>query len=369
MAATRALIHLRNLRHNIEAVRSLLAPGVELCPIVKANAYGHGAVIVAEAAVAAGARFLGVAGVDEGLELRQAGISIPVLVLRNLLGDENETAVAACLVPFVADEDGIAALEAAASRLGCRAGAHLKIDTGMGRVGCRPAEAPELARRVASSRHLALGGVCTHFAGADLPGREYTERQIRVFRACLQEIRSLDIDPGTIHASNTGGVLGFPEAHFGMVRVGLALYGYTPHVDLPCPLELRPVMELATRVAFVKEVDPGTAISYGMTWRAGRRTFIATLPAGYADGYSRLLSSRGEVWIRGRRYPVVGRVCMDQCMVDLGPAPEVRVGDPVTLFGPGEGRPDAAEVARLMGTIPYEVTCLVTKRVPRIAVE
>ncbi len=277
--------------------------------------------------------------------------------------------MAAGLAPFVADEEGIAGLERAAARLGRRAAAHVKIDTGMGRVGCRPEDAAALARRVAASRSLTLAGVCTHFAGADLPERGYTERQIGLFRECLDEIRSLGVDPGVVHASNTGGVLGFPEAHFSMVRVGLALYGYYPHTDLPRPLDLRPVMELSTRVAFIKEVERGTAISYGMTWRAERRTRIATLPVGYADGYSRRLSNRGEVWVRGRRCPVVGRVCMDQCMADVGPATDVRVGDPVTLFGPGEGRPDAAEIARLMDTIPYEVTCLITRRVPRVAVE
>lgn len=372
MPGTRALIHLANLRHNMAAVRALLAPGVELCPMVKADAYGHGAVIVARAAVEAGARFLGVASVEEGLELREAGIGASILVLRNLLADETEAAVAADLTPFVADAAGIDAVEAAASRLGRRASVHLKIDTGMGRVGCRPAEAPALAARVASSESLVLGGVCTHFAGADMPEREYTERQIRLFVACLQDIRRLGVEPGIVHASNTGGVLGYPEAHFGMVRVGIALYGYAPDNGRTPPLRLRPVMELTTRVAFVKEVEPGAAISYGMTWRSGRRTWIATLAAGYADGYSRLLSSRGQVWVRGRRCPVVGRVCMDQCMIDLGPDTDARVGDDAVLFGPGAaggGPPDAAEIARLMGTIPYEVTCLVTKRVPRIAVQ
>lgn len=372
MPATRALIHLANLRHNMASVRALLTPGVELCPMVKANAYGHGAVIVARAAVEAGARFLGVASVDEGLELRSAGLGIPILVLRNLLPDETEATVSADLTPFVADQAGIGALEAAASRAGRRATVHLKIDTGMGRVGCRPDEAAKLAVRVASSANLALGGVCTHFAGADMPDREYTERQIRLFVGCLADIRHVGIDPGVVHASNTGGVLGFPEAHFGMVRVGLALYGYGPDSGPTPPPGLRPVMELVTRVAFVKRVEAGTAISYGMSWRSKRRTWIATLPAGYADGYSRLLSSRGEVWVGGCRRPVVGRVCMDQCMVDLGPDTDVRVGDEVTLFGPrsaADGPPDAAEIARLMGTIPYEVTCLVTRRVPRVAVE
>jgi alanine racemase len=369
MSCTRALIHLGNLRHNVEAVRGLLAPGVRLCAMVKANAYGHGAAMVAGAAVAAGAHALGVAGVEEGVELREAGITAPVLVLRNLLPDEAEPAVAAGLAPFVADAEGIAALERAAARLGRRAAAHLKVDTGMGRVGCRSEDAAALARRVAASPAVALAGVCTHFAGADLPERGYTERQIGLFRGCLEEIRRLGIDPGIVHASNTGGVLGYPEAHFSMVRVGLALYGYYPYTDLPRPLDLRPVMELSTRVAFIKEVERGTAVSYGMTWRAERRTSIATLPVGYADGYSRLLSNRGEVWIGGGRRPVVGRVCMDQCMVDVGPDTDLRVGDPVTLFGPGEGRPDAAEIARLMGTVPYEVTCLITKRVPRVAVE
>ncbi len=372
MSATRALIHLGNLRHNLAAVRALLAPRVELCPMVKANAYGHGAVVIARAAVEAGARFLGVASVEEGLELRDAGIDVPILLVRNLLSDESEAAVAADLVPLVSDDNGIADVEAAAARLGARTSVHLKIDTGMGRMGCRPAEAAVLARRVASSASLALGGVCTHFAGADMPQREYTDRQIGLFVRCLDEIRSLGIDPGIVHASNTGGVLGFPEAHFDMVRVGIAIYGYAAHNSLGPAPDLRPVMELTTRVAFVKEVDAGTAISYGMSWRSERRTFIATLPVGYADGYSRLLSSRAEVWVRGRRCPVAGRVCMDQCMVDLGPRTDVQVGDAVTLFGPGCGRPgppDAAEIARLMGTIPYEVTCLISHRVPRVAVE
>jgi alanine racemase len=369
MQATRALIHLGNLRHNIESIRALLAPGVELCPMVKANAYGHGAVIVASAATAAGVRILGVAGVDEGLELREAGITVPIIVLRNLLPDEADAVVAAQLVPFVADEDGIGALEAAARRAGRKASAHLKVDTGMGRVGCRPAAAAALARRLAASACLRLEGVCTHFAGADMAQREYTDGQIRAFLDCLGEIRAAGVDPGVVHASNTGGVLGFAEAHFGMVRVGLALYGYSPLGASDPRLELRPVMELVTRVAFLKQVEAGSAISYGMTWRAARRTHIATLPAGYADGYSRKLSNAGEVWIKGRRYPVVGRVCMDQCMVDLGPETDVRVGDTVTLFGPGGGRPDAVEIARLMDTIPYEVTCLITRRVPRVAVE
>jgi alanine racemase len=369
MQPTRALIHLANLRHNIASIRGILAPGVELCPMVKANAYGHGAVIIAAAAAAEGVGFLGVASVDEGLELREAGITLPLLVLRNLLPEEADLVVAAELVPFVADDEGIGALEAAARRAGRRAAAHLKIDTGMGRVGCRPAAAVALARRVAASAHLRLQGVCTHFAGADMPQREYTDGQIRAFGQCLRDISGAGVDPGIVHASNTGGVLGFAEAHFGMVRVGLALYGYSP-VGVPDRrLDLRPVMELVTRVAFLKEVEAGSAISYGMTWRAPRRTFIATLPVGYADGYSRKLSNAGEVWINGRRYPVVGRVCMDQCMVDLGPATDVHVGDAVTLFGPGHGRPDAAEIATHMDTIPYEVTCLITRRVPRVAAE
>ncbi len=340
--------------------------------MVKANAYGHGAVIIARAAVEAGARFLGVANVEEGMELREAGIGVSILVLRNLLADETDAAVAADLTPFAADAAGIEALEAASSRLGRRATVHLKVDTGMGRVGCRPDEAAALAARVARSKTLALGGVCTHFAGADMPAREYTDGQLRLFAGCLDEIRRLGIDPGIVHASNTGGTLGYPEAHFDMVRVGIALYGYAEENDRTPRLGLRPVMELATRVTFLKEVEPGTAISYGMTWRSDRRTWIATLPAGYADGYSRLLSNRGQVWVRGRRCRVVGRVCMDQCMIDVGPETDVRVGDEVILFGPGgegDGPPDAAEIARLMGTIPYEVTCLVTRRVPRTAVE
>jgi alanine racemase len=243
---------------------------------------------------------------------------------------------------------------------------HLKVDTGMGRIGCQPDEAPELAERIDSADWLELSGVCTHFPVADTADREFTAWQLDRFRACVDGIRSRGIDPATLHAANSGAILDHPQSAFRMVRPGIMLYGYYPSHEQARNLALKPVMELLSKVVFLKKVPRGTGISYGLTHRVERDTTIATIPAGYADGYNRLLSNRGQVCIRGRRYPIVGRVCMDQTMVDVGPDSEVELYDEVILFGPHPPAPDAEEIAGLMQTIPYEVTCLISRRVPRV---
>lgn len=364
MRATRAIVHLDSLRRNIRIVRNEVGPDVKICMAVKADAYGHGAVAAARTAVEAGVDYLGVATIDEGRELRDAGVAQPVLLFSPCLPEEYPHVADCDLSPMLGSLVEIERLERAAARRSVKV--HLKIDTGMGRIGCPPEDAASLAGRIAESPRLILEGVCTHFPVADVPDDGFTRRQLAAFETCLADIRSRGIEPALVHAANSGAIIGHPESTLNMVRPGIMLYGYYPSHEQERRLRLEPVMELRTQVVFLKRVARGTRLSYGLTYTVPRNTVIATLPVGYADGYSRLLSNKAEVLIGKRRYPVVGRICMDQCLVDLGPEAPVRLYDEAVLFGPDPDGPDAEEIAGLMNTIPYEVTCLVSKRVPRI---
>lgn len=371
MRATRATVDLAQLRANLGAVRRLLtAPGAparrpaRICLAVKAAAYGHGAAPVARAALHAGVSAFGVATAAEGVELRAAGITAPILLFSLPLPEEAAAIVRAGLTALCADAALGRDLARAAAAAGRSAAVHLKIDTGMGRIGCAPDAAPELAQELRRLPGLRLTGVCTHFAQADQAGQEFTRAQLAAF------VRAVAAIPGhhrlVRHAANSGAIAGLPAAHLDLVRPGVIAYGYAPGERLPPAVTVRPVMQLATRVVYLKRVAAGTGLSYGLTYRPAADTVIGTLPVGYADGYARALSGRAEVLIRGRRYPVVGRICMDQCLVDLGPRPAVARYDEAVLFGPDRAGPDAAELAALEGTIPYEVTSRVAARVPRI---
>lgn len=366
MRATRAVIRLDHLKWNIDRIRARTGPGPAVCLAVKADAYGHGIIPIGLAAAGYGVDYLAVASVDEGIDLREAGSTLPVLLYSLATPEEITDAVAHDLTPILSDAQQVDAYAAEAARQGRRLTVHIKVDTGMGRIGCRPAEAPSLARRVAAAPSLALGGVSTHFASADSADESYTKAQIRVFEDALAGIRAADVDPGIVHAANSGGVIAHPESWYDMVRPGIVAYGAYPSDEQSRSLELRPVMELRSRLVYIKQVERGEAISYGMTWRAPRRTWIGTIPVGYGDGYNRLLSNRGRVLIGGRTYPIAGRVCMDQIMVDLGPECRVERYDEVVLFGYTPGAPSVEELAELCGTIPYEITCSITKRVPRV---
>lgn len=391
MRATRALIYLDNLRHNIrslaERIRSARGAAVPFFVAVKADGYGHGAARIASVAREEGAEGVGVATVEEGARLRDAGFSGRILLYSIALGEEASGIVELDLEPFVADRDYIRALARAAqgSASGRAVAVHLKIDTGMGRIGCRPNDAAELAQEISDSRWLELAGVCTHFPAADSNDQSFTYGQIQRFHAAVAAIRSRGVDPGRLHAANSGACLEVDAAWLDSVRPGISVYGYYPSHDQARPVELKPVMELESRVVFVKSVEAGESVSYGRTWTANRRTRIATIPAGYADGYNRLLSNKAEVLLftgaesgesggpasppglpAARRVPVVGRVCMDQSMIDCGPDSEVRVGDRVVLFGPDRRGPDAEELAGLIGTIPYEIVSQINHRVPRV---
>ena len=366
MRATKAIIHLENLRHNIRLVRRHAGPEKKICMAVKADAYGHGVHRIVQTALSEGVEYFAIATVQEGIDIRTEGVDAPILLLSLPLPEELPELIRHGLTPLVTDRHFLQVLEKAAAAQGRRIEVHLKVDTGMGRIGCSPEEAVELAALTSASDWLRLAGVCTHFPVADLPENDFTMAQIERFAKLVEAIRTKGIDPGLIHAANSGAVLGYPASHFDMVRPGILLYGYYPSRDQPRTLPVLPVMELESRIVFLKRVPRGTPISYGMTYVTDSETTIATIPLGYGDGFNRLLSGRGEVLVGRKRSPIVGRICMDQLMVDLGPAPGVELYERVTLFGPDAEGPDAESIATLIGTIPYEVTCDINKRVPRL---
>jgi alanine racemase len=358
---TVADIDLTAIRHNIEVLRP---PGIELMAVVKANGYGHGDVPVARAAVDAGATWLGVALVEEGIRLREAGIEAPILVLSEFPPDSAKEALHAALTPSVYSTDGLEAIAGAAEALGATPEVHVKVDTGMHRVGIDPTGAVELARSV-GWRGLVLGGVWTHLARAEELDDPTTAVQLERFRDVLGELEASELRPRYRHAANSAAAIGWPASHFDLVRVGVAMYGISPGPELDGRIDLQPAMSLRSTVSHVRRLGEGEAVSYGHRYRLERASTIATVPVGYADGYFRALSTAGRVLIRGRRYPLAGAVTMDQILVDCGDDPVER-GDQVVLFGrQGDEEIRAEEVAAWAGTIGYEVVCAISARVPR----
>ena len=369
MRATKAIIHLDNFRFNLDLARKKAGLDKLICAPVKADAYGHGAIPVAWAALEGGARFLAVATVEEGGELRRAGIEAPILLLSQALPEELTTAASLGLSPFVSDREAIGLTARAAAVEGKVLAVHLKIDSGMGRMGCSPEEAADLARHILEHKNLVLEGTATHLAVSDSPRPEdiaYTRGQLARFRAAVSSIKDAGIDPGIVHAANSGALVFHDDACFDMIRPGIFLYGYSPAegTDLAGKLPVRPVMELRSALVFLRRVKKGESLSYGRTWIAPEDTVAGILPVGYADGLPRLLSNKHRIMIRAKAYPLAGRICMDQCLVDLGPGTSIARWEEAVIFGPGAET--AAGMACALGTIPYEITCGISKRVPRV---
>jgi alanine racemase len=362
-----AEIDLDAVRANVRAFADLVAPA-KVCAVVKAEGYGHGAVEVGKAALDAGAACLAVALVEEGAQLRAAGIDAPILVLSEPVPEAADGVIAHRLTPVVYTAGGIDALTkaAAAADIAEPLPVHLKVDTGMHRVGCDPERAIELAMHVTEFPELELAGVCTHFAVADEPDNEYTEQQRGRFEEVLASFRRRELPTGIVHAANSAGAITAPTARYDMVRVGIGIYGIAPAPALNDEIELRPALAVKARVSHVQDLHAGERVSYGLRYTAERDTRIATVPAGYADGVPRELSLRGgEVLIRGRRFPIAGTVTMDQLMVDVSDAP-VAVGDEVVLLGrQGDEAITAQEWADRMDTIAYTIVCGIGPRVPR----
>lgn len=360
-----AEINLSSLRANARLLSG--ARGTPLIAVIKANAYGHGAVEVARA-LQDEALFFAVASVDEGRILRNAGIELPILLLSAILPDEAEAALEAGLMPTLSTLEVAQALDNAAKKQHKIARAHWKIDTGMGRVGTFVQNAEATWRALQEYSHLQIQGVYTHFACADDESDEFTLRQIASFEKALAEC-GISSSEYLIHAANSAGTLRFPQAHFGAVRSGIALYGTSPFGSAGRDDRFAPVMSLRARVTEVREIAAGRTVSYGASWKAERGSKIALVPLGYADGYSRRLSNSGEVLIRGIRCPVVGRVTMDQIMVDATElSPNLQAGEIVTAWGSDENGVllPVEELADKVGTIAYELLCGVAPRIPRI---
>lgn len=380
--ATHAVVHLDAIRHNLAQVRALVGPEPRIMAAVKADAYGHGAVPVARAIQDDGAAdWLGVATVPEAIELREAGVGLPILKLSHAIdAEEIAAAIAHDVTLTVSHPAGAREVGAVAAAAGTPAAVHLKVDTGMRRIGVEPGDAVALAR-AAREAGLSVGGMFTHLPVSDIPAQDaFTATEYRRFFDAVRDVETeLGAPVGLVHCANSGGILGHGpelralETAYGiapghvMVRPGIMVYGYYPDATTPRSAPLRPAMELKTRVAFLKPVAAGETVSYGRTWTAPADTWIATIPIGYGDGYSRLLSNRGRVLIAGRSYPIAGRICMDQTMVDVGPGePDFGVGEEVVVMGhSGEQQITADEIAELTETISYEVTCDVTRRVRR----
>jgi alanine racemase len=354
---------------NLRLIRALVGPDCGIFLVVKADAYGHGAIEIAEAAEREGASVLGVATLHEGIQLRQAGCRLPIVVLSPLLTSEIEEAVAHALDPTVADLEFARALSAAAAAAEQSVRCHVEIDTGMGRTGVLETEAEEFLVALSQLPRLRLASVFTHFPDADGADLDFARGQAARFRAIAAALARRGIAPPRLHAANSAGTLNVPEARLDWVRVGLLAYGHQPpHTQ---PLDgLRPVMALKSRVVQIRELPMGHPISYGRTFQAPRASRIGVVPVGYGHGYSWLLSNRGLVGVAGARAPIVGRVTMDLTMIDLTDVPAARVGDEVVMF---DGQSDAAspsleEVARWSETLPYEIMCTLGKRVTRIYV-
>lgn len=381
MRCTKALIYKDNLEHNIKSIQTLLKPNVKMCVALKADGYGCGAVTTAKIAAALGAEYFAVAAVQEGAELRDNGIKAGVILLSLCSKDEIDEAVRRDIIPLVFDKEYISLFAETAARQKKVQRVFLAVDSGMGRLGVYAEEAADIARFIQSSSYLELAGMMTHFAVSDSiedSDKAYTKEQFRVFSSAVESVRRAGINPGICSCSSSAASLSEPDMQLNMVRPGIAVYGcYPDGVDRSyllqrgIDLELKPVMQFETQVAAIRRIKAGTAVSYGRTWTAQKDTDIAILPAGYADGLLRRFSPGLTVAINGRAYPVVGRICMDQCMADIGADNKnVRRWDKAVFFGSKdhEALADAADLAALSGTIPYEIMTGISKRVPRIVV-
>ena len=360
-------VDLEAIAQNVRRLRRIVGERVAIMAVVKADAYGHGAVKVAYTALNNGANRLGVACLSEALALREAGIDAPILILGRTPPWQARETVGRDIEATVFGLETAQALGRAAAALGRMARVHVKVDTGMGRLGLLPEDVPAFMAALAGVPGLVVEGLFTHFATADCEDRRHCKEQWRRFSELLTELEQRGLRPPLVHAANSAATLTMPEAHFDMVRVGIALYGLNPSADVPCPPGFRPALAFKTQIAQVKTVPAGSCVSYGCTYRTARRSRLAVISVGYADGFRRGPQHWGYVLVRGQRAPIVGRVCMDQTVIDVTDIAGVREGDEVVLIGAqGQERITADEVAARLGTINYEVVSAILARVPRI---
>ena len=378
---SKAIIYTENLKNNIVEIKKCLSPQTKLCIAVKADSYGHNAILTSKLAEEAGAEFLAVATVDEGIELRNAGIKCNILLLSICIPEEYESLFKYEITPLIFDLENIKNLSDAADKYfnnNTKFKVQLAVDTGMGRIGCYPDEAGEQAQVINNSNHLILSGMCTHFAVSDSLDKEnieFTNKQYENFEKAIENVKNKGIDPGICSCSNSAAIMNNKNMHINMVRAGIITYGYYPDditkeylKSVNKDIELKPVLSLETKVVAIRHFKKGQSISYGRTYICEDDTDIAILPIGYADGLLRRFSPGLCVTINGKNYPVRGRICMDQCMVELGKNHNVKLWDKVLIFGPKESGAlnTADDLAKIGNTISYEVLTSISKRIERV---
>ena len=366
--ATRAEIDLRAFRHNLQNLRNYLAPQTQIMAVVKADAYGHGAVPCARIAVASGADYLGAGVIEEGIELRKSGINTPILILGSIFANEVEDLVYYDLATILCNLPLAQALSKEGRKQNKIVSVHIKLDTGMNRLGVSPKYSTTLLDQIHNLPNLKVEGISTHFSSADNEDLSVTQVQIEKFRTTLAKLKNVPI----VHCANTSALLRIPESHFNMVRPGLILYGSLPSPSLNKVLSqkenhFQPVMQWKSQIILIKPIAKGQPISYSGSFITRQNSLVATLPIGYADGLHRSLSNKIDVLIRGKRAPQIGNICMDMTLIDVTKIQGVEEGDEVVLFGEQEGQVIQVEEMAIKGeTIPYEILCNVGKRVPRI---
>ncbi len=367
MRPTRVEIDLSAIHHNLKTIRDLTKTRIMMA--IKADAYGHGAQVVGRFIEKHSlADMFGVASIEEGISLREAGVRLPIVIFALIepsVGDI-DAIFNYNLIPTVVDMSIVDLLVSGSHRWQRSLGIHVKVDTGMGRLGLSPEETVEIINRISTMKELHIEGTYTHFPLSDTTDTSFTLMQVDRFNSMVNKLAKLNINPGLRHLANSGAILTTPDSYMDMVRPGILCYGLYPSPDLPKKLDVVPAMTFKSAIMFVKRVTTGTGLSYGHTYRTKKDTFIATVPVGYADGYPRSLSNRARVIIRGKEYPIVGRVCMDQSLVELGDT-RYAPGEEVILFG--RDRITAEEVALWADTIPYEITCNMSRRVQRVYTE
>ena len=377
---TWAEINLDAYAHNIRELRRVTRPSARLMAVVKANGYGHGSIEVAREALQNGAQYLGVARINEAIPLREAGLEVPILIFGYSPPDLAPLLIDYELTQTVYSPSPASALSEQATRKGKKINIHLKVDSGMGRLGFLLAATNDTPDDIAAQNSvrgietitrlpgLAVEGIFTHFATADSADKSYANLQLDRFMDLLSRLQKEGLEPPVRHAANSAALIDMPDSHLDMVRPGIATYGLHPSDEVnKSMLDLRPVMSLKSRIIHLKRVPPGFNISYGITFQTKNHTTIATVPVGYADGFNRLLSSRGHMLVHGQRVPIVGRVCMDLTMLDVGEVSGVALEDEVVVFGEqGNETVTADEIASSLDTINYEIVSTITARVPRI---
>lgn len=364
---TFAEIDLNSFSHNLKLIRLKVGRDKKIISIIKADAYGHGAVEIAKRASVSGADMLGVSTVGEGIELREAKIESPILVLGGCPKEDAEWIVSYNLKSIIYSLDAVLGLSKEAERRSKIVDVHIKVDTGMERIGIKPQNIREFVGKISSLKNINIEGILTHFATAYENDREFTGKQIKTFTGVIEELKQDGYSFPYIHASNSAAIVNYPESYFNTVRPGIILYGSTPFDFAVEDFSIKPVMSWKTSIVHLHNTPEKTGISYGRKFVTKRDSIIATIPVGYADGYSRSLSNKVQVLIGGRRVNQVGTICMDMCMIDVTDLPDVKAGDEVVLIGrQGNEEIRVEEIASLAGTIPYEIFCSIGRRVRRI---